>query len=228
VPDRELVLRFLRELERADEEVGAVLAELDGLAEEAEVVRLRALELEAFGIRLPAERDRIAGGLEHVRSEVEAARSALAQAEEAVRRADGDAATEAARFETRARDRLSVAKGRFEQAEAESANLERRARTAENEGRELEREARRLAGELRNRSRLAEDAGADPRPGLSGIAEWGSAARAALFVARGQLAAERDAVIRQANELGALALGEPLTSVATSAVARRVERELSD
>jgi hypothetical protein len=32
-------------------------------------------------------------------------------------------------------------------------------------------------------------------------------------------------VIRQANELGALVLGEPLTSSA-AAVARRVEREL--
>jgi hypothetical protein len=51
-------------------------------------------------------------------------------------------------------------------------------------------------------------------------------ARASLFVARGQVAAEREAVIRQANELGAVALGEPLTSASAAVVTRRVERAL--
>ena len=53
--------------------------------------------------------------------------------------------------------------------------------------------------------------------------EWAGRARAALFVARGGLAAERDAVVRQANELGALVLGEPLTAGGPASVARRIE-----
>ena len=55
---------------------------------------------------------------------------------------------------------------------------------------------------------------------------WSEIARASLFVARGQLSAEREAVIRQANELGALALGEPLSAMGTGALARRVEQAL--
>ena len=55
---------------------------------------------------------------------------------------------------------------------------------------------------------------------------WTEVARASLFVARGQLSIEREAVIRQANELGAVALGEPLSSMGTGALTRRVERAL--
>jgi hypothetical protein len=49
-----------------------------------------------------------------------------------------------------------------------------------------------------------------------------------LLVARSQLAAERDAVLRQANELGAVLLGEALPPTSAAAVARRVEAELGE
>ena len=55
----ERALAFIHELEQADEAAAAVLAELDELARETEAVRTRAVELEAFHIRLPAERERI-------------------------------------------------------------------------------------------------------------------------------------------------------------------------
>jgi hypothetical protein len=156
---------------------------------------------------------------------LDAARAAHSEAEKAVRGAGDETSTEAARFEVRARDRLSSAERRAAEAHEAAFDLDRRAQGADAEGQELEQEARRLAEELRGRPRLAQDAGADPAPGLGGIAEWGSAAGAALFVARGQLAAEREGVIRQANELGSLALGEPLTALGASVVARRVQRE---
>jgi len=44
-----------------------------------------------------------------------------------------------------------------------------------------------------------------------------------LAVARGQLAAQREGIVRQANEFGAVALGEPLTAMGTDALVRRVE-----
>jgi hypothetical protein len=58
------------------------------------------------------------------------------------------------------------------------------------------------------------------------VAEWGTRARAALLVARSQLASERDAVVRQANELGASVLGEPLPALSAGEIARRVEGTL--
>ena len=94
-------------------------------------------------------------------------------------------------------------------------DLENRVAEATIEGHELHAHARELAAELRGRPRIADDAGKEPRPGLDGVEAWSEIARASLFVARGQLSAEREAVIRQANELGALALGEPLSAMGT-------------
>jgi hypothetical protein len=227
VADRERVLAFLHELQLADEEVAAVLADLDELAGETERVRSGALGLEAFSLRLPAERERVDGERARAETELAAARGVAADAEAVVHDAREENADEARRFAVRARDRLAVAERRVAEARAAGAALERRAREAEEEGRALETRARELAHELRGRPRLAQDAGEDPRPGLAGVSEWAGAAGAALFVARGQLATERDAVIREANELGALALGEPLTAASAAVVTRRVERELA-
>jgi hypothetical protein len=228
VAERERVLGFLRELEQADEEVGAVLAELDDLAREVETIRVRALELEAFFLRAPAEREAAESAIARAGEELAAARAALVEAEAAVRTATEESRKSAEHFAVRAGDRVSVTQRRADDAaEARAAFVEAGA-AASREAAALEARARELALSLRERPRLAADAGAEPGPGLAGLAEWGSAARAALFVARGQLAAERDAVIRQANELGALALGEPLTSASAAVVARLVERELSD
>jgi hypothetical protein len=120
-----------------------------------------------------------------------------------------------------------VAERRAAEAAKAAGDLENRAGEAAAESHTLHARARRLAAGLRGRSRIAEDAGKEPGTGLDGVEAWGEAARAALFVARGQLASERDAVIRQANEIGALALGEPLTAMGTGALARRVERAAS-
>ncbi len=67
---------------------------------------------------------------------------------------------------------------------------------------------------------------AEPGTGPQALADWGTQARAALLVARNQLATERDAVVRQALELGALLLGETLPQTSAAQVGRRVEREL--
>ena len=223
-------LALLTELERADEEVAATLAELDELYADTEAVRERALELEAFFVRLPAERaaadserDRARRAEAEAREAAEAAATALREAE-----TDGnaDALAAARRLDVRARDSLTVAERRAREAEERVARLEADAEAAGREREALERRARELAGVLRERPRLAADAGVDPAPGLTGVSEWGTRARAALLVARSQLASERDAVIRQANELGTLVLGEPLTATSAHDVARRVEHEL--
>jgi len=220
-------LAVLRELERADEEIGAELAELDDLAAELDQIRAKAQELQAFAARLPAEREQRRAELERARAEVAEADRVLAGAEESLRTTKPDAAREAELFAVRARDRASVAERRAAEAGKAAGDLENRVTEAAAEGDTLHARARKLSADLRGRPRIAQGAGMEPRAGLDGVAAWEEAARAALFVARGQLAAERDAVIRQANEIGALALGEPLTAMATGALARRVEREIS-
>jgi hypothetical protein len=226
VEDRERVLALLHELERADGENGALLDELDRLARETAAVRVGSLELQDFVARLPSRRADAAAELARAREEEADARAALAEAEEAVRTTKRDGEAEARRFEVRARDRLSVAGRRRAEAEAAAEKVEGEARATQREARGLEQRARVLAEELRGRPRLAEGAGVVPDPGLGGVADWGETARAALFVARGQVATERDAVIRQANELGSVALGEPLGSASVEVVAHRVEAAL--
>lgn len=220
-------LAVLRELERADEEIGAELAGLERLAAELDQLRAKAQDLQAFAARLPAERERRRAELDRARGEVREADRVFAEAEESVRTATPDAARDAELFAVRAQDRVSAAERRAAAAGAAATDLEIRAGEVTVESHRLHASARKLAADLRGRPRIAEDAGKEPGTGLDGVAAWGEAVRAALFVARGQLAAERDALIRQANEIGALALGEPLTAMGTGALARRVEQVVS-
>ena len=219
-------LAVLRELERADEEKGGALAELDALAAELDQIRVKTQEMQAFTARLPAERERRGAELERARAEVAEADRVLTEAEEALRTAKPDAERDAELFAVRARDRVSVAERRAAEAVKSAEDLESRAAEAMAESDALHARARHLASDLSGRPRIAETAGKEPGAGLDKVEAWAEVARAALFVARGQLAAERDAVIRQANEIGALALGEPLTAMGTGALARRVEQGL--
>ena len=228
MPDRRLA--FIRELEQADEAVAALLAELDELYDACEAVRGRALELEAFFTLLPAERAAAGRAVEEARAAAAERRVAAERAAEELRAAEaagkGERLAAARRFDVRARDAVCTAERLLREAEQVAERIEARAEAAGEEAKELARRARRLAVALAERPGLAAEAGALPEESLAGIAEWGTRARAALLVARGQLEAERDAVVRQANELGALVLGEPLTATSAAGVVQRVEREL--
>lgn len=221
-------LAFVHELEQADGAVAAVLTELDDLARETETVCARAVELEAFLIRFPAERERVATALADAKRLADERRAELGHANDELAAAeqgrDAERLARARRAAGRVRDTARMAERKVESLESDSLRLEQNAAAAERETSDLETQAGTLAERLRTRSGLAEQAGAEPRPGLAGVSEWASGARAALFVARGGLAREREALIRQANELGALVLGEPLTASSASTVARRIER----
>jgi hypothetical protein len=222
-------LALLGELERADEAAGAELAELDELYAAVEDVRTQALELAELHAALPEERTAAAAAVEAAGRLRNEARDAAERAAEELQRAeaegDEERIAEARRLELRARDRLHVAERKVEAARERIAELEARAEAAESEAVALESRARELAGALAQRRRVAGEAVAAAGESLAGVAEWGTQARAALLVARGQAAAERDAVVRQAIELASVLLHEtPPTTVA--AVARRVEREL--
>jgi hypothetical protein len=207
-----------------------VLSELDELYAAVEAVRGRALDVEAFLAQLPVERAAAAAGVEEtargLRQAEETAGAAAVQLQEA--EADGNAERIAAarRFAVRAQDAASTAARLAAEADVAASRLEKRAAAAEEESSALETRGRELAVALRGRTRLAADVGSEPAAGLEGVSEWAGRARAALLVARTALSTERDAVIRQANELAALVLGEPLGAAGTAVVARRLEREL--
>jgi chromosome segregation ATPase len=223
-------LTFLRELERADDETAAALAELDELARASEDVRGRAAEVETASLRLPAERERIAAALADAEHEAQEWRARLvdaqAELEAAEKGGNPDRQAAARRAGVRARDALRMAERKVAAASEEERELEEREAATRREAESLGVLVRELAGSLATRPALARQAG-DPGPGVAGAAEWASRARAALFVARGRLVAEREGLVRQANELGALVLGEPLTAASAAQIARRVERDRS-
>jgi hypothetical protein len=223
---------ILGELERADEAVGVELAELDELYGAVEDVRGRAVELQELELRLPAERAVAAEAVVSAEHAVADADRTLARAsaelEGAETAGDPERLAEARRFEIRARDHLHIAERKAASAQELAAELDARAEAAGREAAGLEARARELAEALERTPRLTDEAVASPGRGPDGVSEWGTRARAALLVARSQLAAERDAVLRQANELGAVLLGEALPPTSAAAVARRVEAELGE
>ena len=226
VADLEDVLAQLRELEHEDAEKDALALDLHALLERVRTLRGATIGVQVTRADLPARRDRAVQDLQRSRDEVEAARAALAEAEEAVRSAAKSEGPTAERFLVRARDRGSIAERRRTEAEAHMKDVEESVHLLEAFALELEAAGRSLADELRDRPRVAEGAGIGPAPGLDGLLEWADAAHAALFVAKGQLSTERDAVIRQANELGSVALGESIGSASVALVARRIEQAL--
>jgi hypothetical protein len=223
-------VRLLGELERADEVVAAELVELDELHASVEEARGRAAALVEQLERLPAERAAAERALAEADRALADAREAAGQAAAELEAAEGEGDDErlaaARRFELRARDHLHVAELKAGAAGEHATELQARAEAAEGEARALDARARELAGALAQRPRLAAEAVARPGTGPQAVAEWGTQARAALLVAHGQVASERDAVVRQAAELGALLLGEALPPTSAAGVARRVEREL--
>src|SRR2546427_545244 len=55
-----------------------------------------------------------------------------------------------------------------------------------------------------------------PAPGIEGTLEWASRARGALLLEHSGLVTERDTVVREASELLASVLGDPLTAIAVA------------
>ncbi len=223
-------LALLRELEQADETIAAELADADELYAAVEDLRRRALELQEFLARLPGERADAAEAVSSADRAREEAREAVRQAAAALaemeRRGDPEVLAEARRVEVAARDTLHVIERRAAAARDRAAAIEDRARAAEAETPALEHRAAELAATLARRSRVGGDAVAEPGSGPAALAEWATGARAAVLVARSQIAAERDAVVRQANELAAVVLGEALPTLGAAEAVRRVERVL--
>jgi hypothetical protein len=195
------------ELARQDAAAAAALARVDTLMNECAQLAGRDAAVRSFLVAWPDEQARRATELQHghdelarARHEVEQSTAALAEAE---RHRDATRLTAARRAHEHAlADELAA--GEHE------ARLTTRvaALAAERDAILRERDlllglAERLSDALHDVPRLAARSGF-PIETLEALPAWASAVRAALLVARSGLAAERESLLRQSEELAAV------------------------
>ncbi|HET8528521.1 MAG TPA: hypothetical protein VFL60_06390 [Gaiellaceae bacterium] len=216
----ETLLTFADELERRDEQVAAALARVEAQQAEVEEIRVHAGAVSGFLASLPAVLAAHARDEDVAEDERQAAEAALraAEAELAQARRDEDR-LRAERAVQRARDAASDAGRRAERAREHQQELTREGDERRAEGEQLERRASELQASLRDVE--------PPAPGLPGVLAWASQARGALLVEHSGLERERDAVVREASELLASVLGDPLAATSVQGLRARLERALA-
>jgi hypothetical protein len=213
------LLSFAEELERRDAVAAQALTGVERLEVEVEELRALAAAADAFLDALPA-------ALAERAADERAASDARGEAAEAVRAAEQlveragkeDQRLEAERALQQTRDDLHAAE--FWVAETREARdqLERDGAARRVEAESLTQRAVELAPRVRDVP--------PPSPSLDGALEWASRARGALLLQRSALARERDEVVREATELLASVLGDPLTATAVAGVRERLARAL--
>jgi hypothetical protein len=218
-------LEYVRELEGRDEAIAAALEILSSLRGRVRALGAEATRLRAVLAVLPRERTAAASAVERGEAVVETRREEVAAAQEAVSRA------RRAREERAAA--VDVARRAMERAEEELASARRHAdalagaqEVAEREARAVEEAAGALARELEAAPRLGSRPPEAPRGGLGGVEAWAARADGALLLARSGLDEERDAVVREANELAASVLGDLPVPAGVRRIRERVEAEL--
>lgn len=220
---------YVRELERRDEGVSQATDRIDQLAAHVADLRIRVATLRASIDGLPEARQLAEGAEQAAVAEEQAAQEALdevvgrvARLEQGRRRRQ-DELDQARRELRRATEELADARVRVERTRERRRQVDEdeRALAAAAEGAVVE--ARSLAHELRDAPRLPDAGRGDPGSSLGELEEWGGQARAALFVARGVLTAERERLVAEAAALGAAALGESFAGSSVTLIRRRIE-----
>jgi hypothetical protein len=219
-------LDYVRELEGRDEAIAASLETLGSLRRRTRSLGAEATRLRAVLTLLPREQVAAASAIERGEADVEARRLELADAEEAAshgrrdREAREVAVERARRAVARAEEELSSARQRAEALTGAQEVAEREATAVVSAAAAL---ARKVAAAPRLASRIPEP----PEPGLTGVTEWATRADGALLLARSGLDDEREAVVREANELAASVLGELPAPAGVRRIRERVEAALA-
>ncbi len=219
-PALESLLSFAEELERRDAGVAQALARVEALQAEVDELRTHAAAAASFLVALPA-------ALAERVSDERAAGEARDQAEQAAREAERlveraekeEQRLEAERALQRARDDLHAAEFWASEARAAHDELDRESAARRAEAERLALRAVELASKVRDVPAASRD--------LPGAVEWASRARGALLLEHSALAREREEVVREATELVASVLGEPLTATAVAGVRERLARALA-
>lgn len=199
----------LRRLADLDALLVAGTTHLRELDREVAALRAHAETIEAFFAAYPEEEGRRAGELRAAEAELLHRRDELARAEATLAEAhDEEARVHARHAVARALDHIAVAESSLARAQAAHNELEHAAAA-------LPRELDELAAQAR--------AVPDVPPFRHSLAEWASHAHAELFVAAGQIDVQRERVIREANELATMLLGEPAYGATVAQALDRVE-----
>lgn len=207
VDDR--ALTELRALAARDADLAERRAEIARRDAEIAAIRGRAEEIDAALAAQPDERRRRETELDEAGAELERRHEELAHAERVLEEAQSDDEREHARHAVeRGRDHIAVAQARLDRAQAALSELEVEARDLPRQLEELEARARALP--------------ATPPP-TGSLVDWASRAHADAFVAGGQVDTERERIIREANELASMLLGEPTYGSTPAQALTRVE-----
>jgi chromosome segregation ATPase len=215
------LLTFAEELERRDADVAQALTGVERLQTDVEELRAHASAAGAFLDVLPtALAERAADERAAIDARDEAA-NAVGAAEQIVERAGkDDQRLEAERALQQARDNLHAGEFWVAQAREARAELEREGEARRAEARSLVQRALELAPRVRDVP--------SGSASLDGALDWASRARGALLLERSALARERDEVVREATELLASVLGDPLTATGAAGVRERLARALGE
>jgi chromosome segregation ATPase len=205
----ERAVNELRRLAGLDAELSERASALRELDDRVAALRERAEAIDTFLSAYPGEEPRRRRELEDADEELTHRQEELAVAKRRLAAAQSDDERIHAEHEVaRAVDHISVAETRIERARSAYDELERNAAALPGELNELEARARTIP---------------DVPPLGSSLVEWASRARAELFVAAGQIDVQREQVIREANELASMLLGEPTYGVTVAQALARVE-----
>jgi chromosome segregation ATPase len=217
----ESTLGFAAELERRDGELADALASIERTQADVEELRTHADATRAFLNALPEliarrEGDAAAAATAHAEAEAQ-----LTEADAALARArKDDQRLEAERQRQQAVDAVTDAARWLDQAHAA-------VEAARAEGAEHRAAADRLAVRAHELAPRVRDV-PPPGDGLEGASEWASLARGALLLEHSNLVRERETIIREANELTASVLGEPLVSSAVAGLRDRLALALRE
>ncbi len=219
------LLQIAEELERRDALAAQALLDVERLQAEVDELRAHAAAVAAFLRELPATRAALDDEERAAADAQVRATAARGVAEEELarvqERGSESARLEAARVAQHARDAVEEADLRVARARQERTRLEAEAAERGEEAEQLERRG----AELSAHPRFEHDV-APPATGLHGLLDWASQARGELIVAHAALATERDTIVREATELLAGALGEPLAGTGVAGVRDRLSEAL--
>lgn len=225
------LLALAAELEAVDEVLAEEISGIDELADRVAAARARAVDVSARLATLPGEQAAAVAAERAALADEQAAREALVRAEARIeslgRRTSQDERDQAERELTRAREDVHDAGARLERARAQVVELGELDQALRVESDALVVGAAAIAAGLGERARVADAGKGSSGATLAELEEWGARARAALFVARGALATERERIVLEANALGSSVLGEPLGGSSVSLVRRRLEEALA-
>lgn len=210
-------LAELQALARRDAGLRAESDRLHAVGATVLALRTRVETLVAFLDELPDRRARVDAEVAKAHDDVERRRRELQEAETELERASAEEDRRlAAHARERAADHVAVARAAADRAAAARDELAREAAEAPHELATLHAEAGRLS-----------DVPAPPDDPTE-LVDWSSRAHASLFVAAGTIDQQRDRLVREANELGSMLLGEPTYGSTVEQVAARVAAALTE